>query len=462
MKEIYVNAYTKKDGTHVKEHIRRIDGTIGSFAPVEKDTDWGIIKELPEEDNKFGIMYANGGGGFSGDVLTGGISMLDFDIPTTGTVIIDAALITAGVAIKLAPIALEMYNAVQTANAEALAKLKPQFNASVNQLETTQSIVKSKLDKKLEIINSTKDPQEYSRLYNSLAPEYDAYQKSMNSINKMKFAAENDNYEVVMNELDNYQNLQNNIIKTQPTTPANQSLTAKNINYTSYQNPYTQSPITQNQSPFPGANPSSGVSASFPEKVTSFDKTLKYAFQHIPIEKASTTNLKNALNNFDLARKDEQVILLNSLQDIKNQQIYNLMKNLGVPETSKGLVYSCDSKISQEIAKSNTLKKYIINNYNKLRNGNIGLDQIEFGTIYDPDLHLAFQHVTLLNPQIDNAGTFSTYIIDYYDFNYRDMPDSIIGKFKTYINNWGYKMQENDLLENYFILLYIKFEVNQI
>ncbi len=29
----------------------------------------------------------------------------------------------------------------------------------------------------------------------------------------MKFAAENDNYEVVMNELDNYQNLQNNIMK---------------------------------------------------------------------------------------------------------------------------------------------------------------------------------------------------------------------------------------------------------
>ena len=65
--------------------------------------------------------------------------------------------------------------------------------------------------------------------------------------------------------------------------------------------------------------------------------------------------------------------------------------------------------------------------------------------------------LTLLNPHIDKYGNFSTIIVDYYDFESRQYSN---GNIPTYINNWGYSMQEKGVIEKYFILIYIDFWVN--
>ena len=65
--------------------------------------------------------------------------------------------------------------------------------------------------------------------------------------------------------------------------------------------------------------------------------------------------------------------------------------------------------------------------------------------------------LTLLNPHIDKYGNFSTIIVDYYDFEPRQYSN---GNIPTYINNWGYSMQEKGVIEKYFILIYIDFWIN--
>ena len=73
------------------------------------------------------------------------------------------------------------------------------------------------------------------------------------------------------------------------------------------------------------------------------------------------------------------------------------------------------------------------------------------------DNYLGLQHCKLYNPQITPDGYFKGIIVDYYDFEYRDYTDDVKKNLFIYANNWGYKMQEKDLLENQFNI-YIIFE----
>lgn len=162
--------------------------------------------------------------------------------------------------------------------------------------------------------------------------------------------------------------------------------------------------------------------------------------------------LRNSMQNFEVAKNESCSIVLDSLNDIKNIQLNDIMKKFKIPENSKGIIYSYDSKPSIKIAQSNTIKQFILENYDKLKINKIKTAKIEFEVMQDPDLFVALQHVTLLNPKIDEYGNFTTFIIDYYDFEPRNYTS---GNIAAYINNWGYSMQEKGLLEKYFILLYI-------
>lgn len=61
------------------------------------------------------------------------------------------------------------------------------------------------------------------------------------------------------------------------------------------------------------------------------------------------------------------------------------------------------------------------------------------------DNYLGLQHCKLYNPQITSEGYFKGIVVDYYDFVKR-----IINSLGSYLNNWGYSMQEKGLLENIF------------
>ncbi len=92
----------------------------------------------------------------------------------------------------------------------------------------------------------------------------------------------------------------------------------------------------------------------------------------------------------------------------------------------------------------------------RIKKGNIPIKSINWNagiadTILNSgkfDRYSSVQNATLYNPRIDNDNNFSATIIDYYNFNKKpwsaNMPD-----------NWGYKMQQNGNLENYYNLIEI-------
>lgn len=105
-KVVHVNAYTKKDGTHVKEHYRGISSNEdASFAPEQNENDFWKTTTIPEEstnpiDDLLGKVFKTNSGGMhmnasSNIVLTGGVEMTVFDFSG----VLGALATVAGVAV---------------------------------------------------------------------------------------------------------------------------------------------------------------------------------------------------------------------------------------------------------------------------------------------------------------------------------------------------------------------------
>lgn len=448
MKEIHVNAYTKSDGTHVKEHYRTIETNGNTTTPQKQSQNF----------NSNPVLI----GGISMDVdtqdiLQGGVSAGGIDWDNIGSAIGQIAIVAANVAIKAAPIALQMYQAMQSQNTSLAENLKPQFDNSIRGLEETQKVMKQNLDNNLNKLTSAKNQEGYANLYKSFMKENETYKRTTASITRIKYAAENQDYETVVNELDNYKNLQKNIISDSfMNSQVDLNIMQAEKNTQKHKPELTGMNYAPMPSPYQNANtqPDWWNNQFNSKSATPWEQIQGMVYQNGNIIGLPTgaTYLSNAMQNFKFATNDTCAIVLDSLKDIKNTKLKDTMRKLNIPENSKGILYSYDSEPSVKIAESNTLKQFILENYDKLKTNKIKTAKIEFEAIKDPDLFVALQHVTLLNPQIDEYGNFTTFIIDYYDFEPRTYTS---GNIAAYINNWGYSMQEKGLLEKYFILLYI-------
>ena len=73
--------------------------------------------------------------------------------------------------------------------------------------------MKQNLENNLKKLTSTKNQNEYAALYKSFVNENEIYKQNSDAINKIKYATQNKDYEMVVKELNNYMNLQNNIIR---------------------------------------------------------------------------------------------------------------------------------------------------------------------------------------------------------------------------------------------------------
>lgn len=411
MKQIHVNAYTKKDGTHVKEHYRMIDTS-----------------------NCFGINQTNIDNDFYLDpVLIGGISnyvgsdnIPQMETPTSGgwknigEVILQVAIMATKVIAKVAPIVTKLEKQGDFSDISKVQNVEFNLNKSIEMMENAQKIMKQNLDKNLNKLTSSKNQKDYANLYETYIKERNIYQQTSNSVEKIKYAIKKQDYTSAINELNNYLDLQKDIINEK--------------------------------------------NAALQDNIYSNNATLWEQFQGQLFQKGDlinlnigASNLKNAMQNMKIAQNDENAIVLNNLKSIKDYNLKETIKGYGIPENSKGIIYLFNSEPSIKISKSNALREFIANNYNKLIKNEIKTANIEFELLKDPDLFVAIQHATLLNPYIDKYGNFSTIIVDYYDFEPRQYSN---GNIPTYINNWGYSMQEKGVIEKYFILIYIDFWIN--
>jgi len=170
-------------------------------------------------------------------------------------------------------------------------------------------------------------------------------------------------------------------------------------------------------------------------------------------------NLQNARRDFKYAKKNANAHIV-SRSNINNKGLNELMNKVGIPKNSRGVIYDINSKQSKKLFNSPEVQDYISRNYSRLINNERDfVADINFTikqNLKGVDNYLGLQHCKLYNPQITPDGYFNGTIVDYYDFEYRPLEGTVTEIMKNYINNWGYSMQERDLLENQFNLYQIR------
>lgn len=169
-----------------------------------------------------------------------------------------------------------------------------------------------------------------------------------------------------------------------------------------------------------------------------------------PFFPLADANLQNAMRDFAHANNDKNAHIINSRSEVHNKELNNLMDKIGIPKESKGVLYDSNSKFSKQLWKSNEIRSFVKHNAGELFSSKVDSVDIEFIRKNNFDNFAGIQHCKLYKPHITKDGYFNGFIVDYYDFDYRNY-----NGIADYINNWGYSMQEKKQLENYFIIYHI-------
>ena len=451
MKKIHVNAYTKKDGTHVKEHYRTIDSN--NFT-VAQSTDNQTSSSTP--------------------ILTGGVSMdvdlnqtknlhNSFNLDNIDPIIRQVINTAANVALPAIPIASQIYQAASLSDINTVNDLMPHLNNAVNSLTDNQKIMKQNLENNLKKLTSTKNQDEYAALYKSFVNENEIYKQNSDAINKIKYATQNKDYEMVVKELNNYMNLQNNIIRniaannpvnSQPViernTPAQYKLNS--MNFAPYPSPY----INSYTSPDFGINKNIEDyiknSPAFMQRI--LDKSLNSInknthFKFVPDGTEFWNAASQGLGNSNYI-KDNGIILKN-VYDIPSYSlkiaVISKLNTQGLNiNNTRGVVFFQDSNISKAVANSKKFKDFIKVNKNTLITGNI-IPKDSLSYKLNLNLFGALGKADVINTYIDQNDNLISIIIDTYEFNKND---------KRKLIQMGRSVQDAGLLETFFVVIPIK------
>ena len=147
-KQIHVNSNVKRDGTQVKEHFRNID------------TDNYVTTSVLQGGVSVDVRSPTGGA--MGDVL-GSIG--------------DVLGAVAAVGLELAPMALQMYQAMNSGNGQTVEYLKPQFDTKIKQLDTQVAQMKTNIDNNITKLVNAKNQVEYSKIYEPLPKDWQKLKK---------------------------------------------------------------------------------------------------------------------------------------------------------------------------------------------------------------------------------------------------------------------------------------------
>ena len=376
-------------------------------------------------------------------MLEGGVSV-DVDLPTEGRTGEGLGTV-AGIVLEVLPLALQIYQAISDGGGQAAAYLQPEFNAKIKLLDNQVKQMKTDIDTKVEKLTNIKDKGEYTKLYNPLQKDWQAYQSAKNIVNRIKAYSNMENYDAVANEINNFtrENLIQNWNEKGEIYYTNKTGQPVNIEIPTHK--YLKNKIKA--STFNIKNFINDLLS--PRNMDLEDYTINGIGKLLSkkVMPVSGANLDNAINDFAYAKSSEHARVINSRTQITNQGLNKLMDDIKIPKDSRGVIYGNNSEQSKILWQSPEIQNFIKNNLQDLISGNTkDVYDIEFvkDEFFD-DLYYGLQHCKLFNPQITPDGYFKGIIVDYYDFVKRT-----VNGIGDYLNNWGYSMQEKGLLENQF------------
>lgn len=172
----------------------------------------------------------------------------------------------------------------------------------------------------------------------------------------------------------------------------------------------------------------------------------------------------DAVDNFSRAYSNNNADVLESMDSLDPKTI-EYLKQYGAKPNERGVYYHENSNVSKKFAKSKELKDVIDKNIDSINNGNFEPVNINFdANMLDAivnwpkfDRFASIQHAKLTKAYVDEYGKKHAQLMDNYDFNKRS-DNTPMEKIKTLINNHGYDMQEKGNLENYYTIIDVLLE----
>ena len=387
-----------------------------------------------------------------------------FNLDNVGPIIRQVINTAANVALPAIPIAFQIYQAAHFSDINTVNNLMPHLNNAVNSLTENQKVMKQNLENSLKKLTSTKNQDEYAALYKSFVNENEIYKQNAEVINKIKYATQNQDYEMVVKELDNYINLQNNIIRNIVANPPINSQPIIKRNNTVQDKPNINS---MNFAPFPSpylnsyTSPDYGINKSIEDYIKNspqlmqkvLDKNLNFINKNIRYKLVDGTEFWNAashgLGNSNYI-KDNGIILKN-VYDIPSYSlkiaVISKLNTQGLSiNNTRGVVFFQDSTISKAVANSKKFKDFINVNKKTLITGNI-IPKDSLSYKLNLNLFGALGKADVINTYIDQNDNLISIIIDTYEFNKND---------KRKLIQMGRSVQDAGLLETFFVVIPIK------
>ncbi|MCQ2753414.1 MAG: hypothetical protein MJ231_00010 [bacterium] len=172
---------------------------------------------------------------------------------------------------------------------------------------------------------------------------------------------------------------------------------------------------------------------------------------------AASNIYTDAVTDFSRARNNKNVELLED-QSTLDDETKQILRQYGVKDDEKGVLYKIDSEMSKKFGNSPELKEFFKKNKKQIEEGNLKHANVNFDYKKNPfnlnniDRYGSIQHANIVNPSIDGNSKRAT-IVDRTDYEKRNEDYPYI---PAMYNNLGYDMQENGNLENYYTIIQIQ------
>lgn len=379
-KDVHVNAYTRSDGTEVKEHYRSapsdssVDGPTETYqegAPV--DAEAADELQIPQDG-----------------ILKGRISYNVYPkAPEEKSIDIKEVLEKA----KQISVLLAKDSIIHSDNIVNTLELAK----TIDLLENGHRTYIQKAQQLLNYIIGTIDKIEYQAAYKQYAKLHEINTNNANVLNRIKYSNSIGDYETLAKDLQNFNSDFDKVVKRNK----------------------MERPIFKEIAPYPLNNRFNIpfvagylVDIGSPAYSALFYQNKLYDFINMwAAASGDFTYSRNYIKN-----NGNLVYSVSDLPDPNFQNIVRDKLRKSNMSDSIGIIYNSESFLSQQIVYSDEFRYYFLKNKENLLKGNVVKNQ---STYLGKDKNLAYSlgHVDIPYTFIDHDGTLNSLILDVYDFD---------------------------------------------
>jgi hypothetical protein len=173
---------------------------------------------------------------------------------------------------------------------------------------------------------------------------------------------------------------------------------------------------------------------------------------------------RNGMHDMEAAKNQNNVKVYDNLESLEDAKLKDTLKKIGAKNSDKGAIYDVGSRESEAFSNSPELDVYLTKNRANVLAGK----PLEGTSLYYDansedarsnqkkyDRYATARKITMVNPKVDENGIFTCELVDFS--NFEDEPVNSVG---TYLNKWGYKMQEKGLYKPHYQIIKIRKKVN--